>query len=382
MSSYINGPVNYVQLIGNINNIQKNITIFMDVHLDLNNQTRCDSFDSVDISYYLYNVIKNTTSSLDFFMEIRQTDLFTPITNKRDIYINEVINLFRSEFIIEKDKVKYSKTNENVRLHYLDIRDYLELFYVTTQIKYEILPILNSLKNDKLIYDDKIKKIEHIKYHINLIKEYTEKIYKNKNIIETSKKQSYTKKSQKYYLDKIIHKYNNDKLKDNLNMFLNINIEDYLTDFYKIIKHILIILDTYMIDTSKIYILDNLLKNFNKLDELIVDIYTMFTDVYFLRRFLDKNDIQNAISYCGNQHAMNYIYFLVYYLDFKIIKLYNSNGLALDDIMNKIKNINNLREVYNLFKDENTIQCINFIPHEATKFKNIKPHYYPKKICL
>jgi len=48
--SYINGSYNYVQLNGNINNIPKNITIFLDIHLELDNQTRCESFDSLDIS--------------------------------------------------------------------------------------------------------------------------------------------------------------------------------------------------------------------------------------------------------------------------------------------------------------------------------------------
>lgn len=41
------GPVNYIQLIGTINNIQKKITLFLDTHLDLNNQTRCPSFDKI-----------------------------------------------------------------------------------------------------------------------------------------------------------------------------------------------------------------------------------------------------------------------------------------------------------------------------------------------
>ena len=36
-----------------------------------------------------------------------------PITNKKDIYIKEVINLFKTEFVIDKkdgkEEVKYSK---------------------------------------------------------------------------------------------------------------------------------------------------------------------------------------------------------------------------------------------------------------------------------
>lgn len=36
LPSFINGPINYIQLIGTINNIQKKITLFLDTHLDLN----------------------------------------------------------------------------------------------------------------------------------------------------------------------------------------------------------------------------------------------------------------------------------------------------------------------------------------------------------
>jgi hypothetical protein len=381
MPQFINGPVNYVQLEGNINNIQKNITIFMDVHLDLNNQTRCESFDSIDISQYLYNLIKNIKTPLDFFMEIRQTELHTSITNKRDIYIKDVISLFKSEFIIEKDKIKYSKSNPNVKLHYLDIRDYLELFYITTQIKYEILPKIHSLKNDNLSNTDKIKKIEQIKIHIDIIKQYTEKIFENKNIIQQNKKQIYDKKSQKYYLNKIIHEYSDNELKNKLNMFLNMNIIKYMVNFQGIIYNILLIFNEYTDDTNKIYLINELLKVVISLDELIVDIYTMFTDIYFLRRFLDKNNIQNAITYCGRQHALNYIYILVKYFDFKIIKLYNSNGLTIDDIMNKIKKIDDLREVYNLFilKGETPIQCTRLLSMEDVLLYDDKPYYYDNK---
>ena len=107
----------------------------------------------------------------------------------------------------------------------------------------------------------------------------------------------------------------------------------------------------------------------------------MFTDIYFLRRFLDKNNIQNAITYCGRQHALNYIYFLVKYFDFTIIKLYNSNGLTIDDIMDKIKKIDDLREVYNLFilKGETPIQCTRLLSMEDVLLYDDKPYYYDNK---
>ena len=131
MVQFINGPTNYAHLKGKINGIEKNIYLFMDTHNKLDNQTKCESFDSIDISYYLYNKIKHAKEKLDFFMEIIKSQLEEPDTNKKDIYINSVINLFKTEFVVEKinDKelVRYLETNENVRNHFLDIRDHFSL---------------------------------------------------------------------------------------------------------------------------------------------------------------------------------------------------------------------------------------------------------------
>jgi hypothetical protein len=171
MPEYINGPTNYAHLNGKINGIEKNIFLFFDKHLDLDEQTRCKSFNSIDITYYLYTLIQDAKDYLDFFMEIRLLQLNDKITNKKDIYINEVINLFKSEFIIDKkdgkDEVKYSKTNSKVRLHYLDIRDCQGIFHLR-DIYLKIKKNLDLLKKDeknKLIYFKKILE------YVNLINE-------------------------------------------------------------------------------------------------------------------------------------------------------------------------------------------------------------------
>jgi hypothetical protein len=384
MPSYINGPVNFVQLEGNINNIQKNITIFMDVHLDLNNQTRCESFDSIDISQYLYNQIKTTKISLDFFLEIRDEQLQQQITNKRDIYIKDVIEMFKSEFIIEKDKVKYSKSNSNVRLHYLDIRDHLNIFYIGNQINNIIIPKLNSLKNDVLTDNiltdniltdniltdniltdnDKINILEQIKTHINKIKKYITNIFENKNNIQQN--QIFDKKSQKYYLNKMIHKYEHTTLKTKINLFFNMITIDYMGKLHNIIFKIFEYIILYKNDLKNIEYINEILLLVDSLNTNILKMYTFFTDIYFLRRFLDKDYIQNVITYCGRYHALNYIFFLVKYCKFKINKIYNTNGLSIDNIVNKIIETNDLNDIYNLFlvKGEKPKQCIVDIPIE------------------
>jgi len=373
MPQFINGPVNFVQLEGNINNIQKNITIFMDVHLDLNNQTRCESFDSIDISQYLYNQIKTTKISLDFFLEIHDEQLQQQITNKRDIYIKDVIEMFKSEFIIEKDKVKYSKSNSNsnVRLHYLDIRDHLNIFYIGNQIINVIIPKLNSLKNDVLTdniltNNDKINILEQIKTHINKIKEYITNIFENKNNIQQNPNYSFDKKSQKYYLNKMIHKYEHTTLKTKINLFFNMITIDYMGKLHNIIFKIFEYIILYKNDLKNIEYINEILLLVDSLNTIILKMYTFFTDIYFLRRFLDKDYIQNVITYCGRYHALNYIFFLIKYCNFKINKIYNTNGLSIDNIVNKIIETNDLNDIYNLFlvKGEKPKQCIVNIPIE------------------
>lgn len=74
-------------------------------------------------------------------------------TNKRDIYIKEIFELFKSEFVIEKindkDTVRYSKSNPNVRLHYLDIRNFMDIDSIRFIIKNKIKKIFNLLYTSK-----------------------------------------------------------------------------------------------------------------------------------------------------------------------------------------------------------------------------------------
>ena len=107
-------------------------------------------------------------------MEIRSKNIKTPVTNKKDIYIKEVISLFKTEFIDEKIEdniiVRYSKSNSIVKLHYLDVRDHLELFEVLNiiddDIKTNIELLVNKFNNNK----KKEKCVQNILNNIELIK--------------------------------------------------------------------------------------------------------------------------------------------------------------------------------------------------------------------
>lgn len=362
---FINGPVNYIQLTGIIGGIQKNITIFLDKHMDINNQTRCDSFDSMDISQYLYNMIKNANIPLDFFLEIREQQIQLPQTDKKDIYIKDVIEMFKTEFIIEKDKVKYSKSNPNVRLQYLDIRDHIGLIQINIMIQNDIIPIVKLLQNNTDNNKLKLTKIiiNHIKslhYHIKLILKNKHNIQKNQSYNQSY---SFDMKTQEYYLNKIINKYDNETLKNNINTFFNMNTKKYTNEIREILSYIIDNLSSYEMNLHNNFYLDEIVKFLNELNIIILKLYTLFTDIYFLRRFLDKDYIKNVVSYCGNYHGLNYLYFLVKYCDFKIIKIYNSNNMSIDDIIENFKNINYVQQVYTLFslEKQKVKQCVNNI---------------------
>jgi len=345
------GPYNYIQLNGNIKNIQKNITIFMDIHQDLDSQTRCNSFDSIDISQYLYKLIKNTTEPLDFFLEIQHKNLQEPITDKRDIYILDVIEMFKTEFSSKGN----SKSNPNVRLHYIDVRDHLKFNILINRLRKEVLPRLNLLKDNNLNNNDKINKLEEIKQHIEFIQKHIMDIF-DKNInIKQNKLSNFENNSKEYYLNKIIHKYKHTSLKNNINDFYNAILLQYLEDFNGIFGTLLYILYSQDLNNlSKLFIL------YNKLNNKIFALYGLITDIYFLRRLLDKDYIKNVITYCGRNHALNYIYFLVKFCDFKIEKIYNSNGLSIEEFTNQIKSTDDLNKVHNLFliEGEKPKQCI------------------------
>ena len=320
---YINGPINYAHLQGNMNGIEKNIYLFFDKHLNIYEQTRCKSFNSIDITYYLYTLIKEAKEYLDFFMEIRLSQLNEPITYNRNIYINEVINLFKSEFVIENkdtiEQVKYSKTNSKVRLHYLDIRDCLGIYYLRNIIEEKIKKYLDLLSKDDL--DAYIRKNYYRKIlkYINNVNEQIESLDKNIKEIIINKNVVYDKinNKQKYYLDKLINKYKNTQLKQSINLFLESHY-NYILTYYKYTILEIKSINENMIDIT---ILTNLI---DKILEYINKIYGLFTDVYLLRRFLDKNYINNSVIYSGGTHSINYIFYLVNYCKFKIVKIHNS----------------------------------------------------------
>ncbi len=379
MTKLINGPINYAELTGVTNGVEKHITFFMDIHNSLDNQTRCESFDSIDIAQYLYKIIKEATCPIDFFIEIKKNNINEPLTNKRNIYIEEVMEMFKSEFVIKKESnrnlVKYAKSNPNVRLHYLDIRDHFNIFKLMKIVD-------NKIKtNLKLLFEthDPIYKNKIIEY----LKKVNDDITNLKTILSDalSNSNNYNKNENqdKYYMDKIFNRIEDKKLKQNINTFITGYFNRILQIFDELIEELNLEINQ-LFQTQP----GQSLYNFNsacikhvekKVDflyEMIIDLYSIFTDGFLLRRILDKNYVRKSIVYSGSQHAINCIGFLVKFCGFKITKVHLSEIKDLDQLMDKISNTEYVYNIYKYFhqKAKEYTQCVkyddyllNMLPH-------------------
>jgi hypothetical protein len=369
MTTNINGPVNYCHMKGSINGIEKEITLFMDVHNELDNQTRCDSFDSIDISHLMYKRIVNADKELDFFLEITFDEIKSKQTNKRDIYIKELFEMFKSEFTIEKinntDIVRYSKSNSKVRLHFLDIRNVMDFEDMKYIIREKILKRIELLKNftnnndKKKISSQILKYFENIYSKLNKLTSDIDEIINSKSQME-----NIGDSKQKYYINKIFNRCNDKKLKFNLTVFFENNYQNIMYNF--------------KISRNKIsYILENIeLSNIDEINEIysltefigeaITDLYCMVVDCFLLRRVLDKDYINNSVIYTGFQHSMHYIYFLHKYYDFEITKIFHTEK-NLDEMLKQIKNSAFVYEIYSFITDKKKTypQCLSYEPYET-----------------
>lgn len=402
----VNGPINVVRMEGEINGVQKVIYIFMDQHAGVTEQTKCDNVFAKNIDTYFaesFYDLNNSEIMYDFFLEIMPNTLqnvsyglpFQSDENYRDIYIREIWRLFRKIFNYDpkKNQVSVSKYFKNVRLHYIDIREYIgqnfmgQIFHFyeeasqmlsQNQINVEelddgiqllqsfrthclnLINVLNNLKTFKptkkrVINPHETDTTKHIHYLIR--KSFVN--YNNPNIQKKIGKQQF-----------ILKKYLHDLVKDcdQLIVTLNDTIDYYLKNhnklnFYEdyVVKH------NYGIPTIT---LDNIMIEIKHKIELLYDkfifFFTRFMDVYFLRRFLDKEYITHAITYTGSYHSTVYIELLSKEFGFKITHFYYASEPKISKLNQLIQNTT-AEEMGALFYPTFQSQCSD-LTHFPEKF--------------
>lgn len=374
----INGPVNVVRLEGSVFGINKVLYLFLDVHESITEQTQCKQYMGEDIVKYFIKQFKNTKKTLDFLFEIdkiNENNNIKDVDKYREKYINEVSNMFS---ITTNKELKTSKETgaprENktilfplVRMHYIDIRE--------TYVRKPFYPLLSLMKKTVFdIYNNIIPSNTNLfKNLCSLLKEELEKFM---HILNLS---SYTQEHKIIF--KIKNKYKHMEVKnellelftyinDNIKLCIkkiekmqNISFDNIYNDKLKLINYDGLKMYQYninIVDYNKNFTYINC--EFTNVYNILMKTFVIFMDIYFLRRFLDKDYIKNAIVYTGADHSFTYIYQLIKHNNFKITNVSYSLEENINKLNDKISNVKDINEIYKIQKlllPDDLYQCSN-----------------------
>lgn len=399
-TKFVNGPINAIRLEGEINGIHKIFYNFMDIHYNVENQTKCDDVRSLDIDNYLvenFDKISDSDKIYDFFLEIYPTTILTNPTIFKQKYIWNIHELFKKSFHIntKKNVVGKSNTFPNIRFHYIDIRDYL---INSHQILYKLSNLVDLIIKEGFILKNDINDIEiilqSISTQVNIIFDIIyqdKKLFTKKELPPTITTESYEQNIMIDKVKKFIHKIKNDykheKPKKIINKIIDTILYDAFAKFRKnydtFLEEGLPTLKTRASMTSHdisfnkeygivvgipqsnlqltFYILSNLT---DKIFTSCMSIFVILIDLFFMRRFLDKDYVTNGISYTGASHSVNYIYILVKYFDFHITNVSYSKK-HIKDVEDEIKKSDHPFHIAELVVPNVVYQCsdmTNFPP--------------------
>lgn len=356
-NNHINGPINVVRMEGDVFGIKKVIYLFMDVHMPINSQTECGP-SSLDITQFLDINLKNLKKTIDFMYEIRVSDYeYFNTLDYKSIYLNQVGKFF----------INNKQGTDNIRYHYADIRDYY--FNVIYFINKETSNILHNLRSTSILNPYTIKDL--FKYLDDIINEllFWDKVLFSKT--DQKKKNNLKRTEQNLdkivnnYIYKITEKYKHPEIKskiqpifDNIKISLNKSIDalnQIKVDFNNV-KNDMVYDDVlnYAEYTNSYYYGQDFHKNDKFLTKIVLEydvinhnimiLFARLMDIYFLRRFLDKDYITTCLVYTGAAHSINYIQHLLTNYDFKITHLSYSRTKDINKLNDMLKNITNIKD--------------------------------------
>jgi hypothetical protein len=362
----ISGPVNIIRLEGKINNIIKILHICVDIHSNINYQTKCENIRSTHISNFITNSIDKqyeTTPDMMLDMFIERDPLVPNFVNKlyKGRYLDEILHLF--------NKTHGKELFINCRFHYTDIRSYF-----VNKLRH----LVDSFNNTAvLIWKEYIytkNQIINLKDCLLLIKSYIlfihDTIYSTKYddsekiFVTTDDKllSSYTEdkfiKNINYILNKISNKYDNITVKNKINEIIVCELNDTLNSALNTIEKYIIyyknVLDKYSNITSaqRINIIAKNMIISGHLYDIIYGTYNLIlSDIFFLRRFLDKSYITNSLLYTGLYHGLDIIMLLCKHIS------YFEGTDDIDTINNIVKKTKKFADLKKYVLPKSKIQC-------------------------
>lgn len=365
---YISGPISVIKLNGKINNNEKNIILFGDIHINPNSQTECKDPNSVTIKQYLNNIFTNTNQKLDFFLEI--SNLPDRHFRKGLLYTGNYLEQLAHYFLNNKDEYK------NVRFHNSDIRNDINLFNFIYIHSKEI----NNFLGNTLFYVDEIdyiiEYIEEVKDYLNIVvhglKKSSLQFKRIMNNIDSDSELKYHFSKDIY---KILFKIKNKDIEKKIKSIIKHLLKNLITDLNSFKKECILIKKN--LDSNLKYSLKQEIEVGSKFKLKFLDLntklqtfFTTINDMYILRRILDKDYSKNIIVYTGHLHTVNLLNILLNYFNFKIIDKYVSKNIKHNIYLDKnyVKNIYKYysKILQNMKHDKNEViyQCI-----DISKFK-------------
>lgn len=371
ISKNINGPVNVFRMEGKINGIKKIIYLFADIHMPVNDQTQCDDINAIEIREYLLNNFKKLEKkeNVDFFFEVSPTYKTTLKLLERGFYIKSLASFFMKcfNYDITKNKIYTSTILPNVRFHYMDIRKLISFDFENENITifnnylidFYIEKKFNISINIADLFIITLKKFEmNYKFiHNSLFEDKkNHKKEQNKNIFDENYK--FDENTAKNIIKKT-YDVTNENIKKIFETIKKKYIEPKILKCITLTKKIIILFEKYKQFQNEYMESIDYLNRFNKLKiKIHYKLYHLYllaslfgvilTDMFFLRRVLDKSYISNGIIYSGAAHTTNYIFLLIKYFDFKITHFSYLND-NIDNITNIIKNTSDNYDIYDLY---------------------------------
>jgi len=402
---YINGPVNAIRLEGKIGSVKKVIYLFLDFHMQVEHQTQCTNIYADDFSKYLLNGFleaKRTKRQIDFFLEIDSamegtTKYYTDVAgakirDRKMMYIRALRHIFLKLFNYdqEKNKVFQSQFIDNIRVHYADFRylfDEPHSGMLLTNLEHSV-SVIYELTNSR--ENTVITKLAHVVEEFRSFQDIFEECFQNDILCRTKAKLIPEIKDKedihnrfRYIFQKMIYKYKHSSVQKVM--------QDLLRIEQKKIPQIIKLLQNYsklLINTHKKLMqtyhhrrppssdinnkFDYLPYNYQTADtikmeiplyeslsrlEYLVNKMVGYMDIFFLRRFLDKDYITTGVVYAGAFHCGNYVRILVQKFNFKITHVSNSNGMTIPQLNTAIKKTKHPVEANYLLVPEVLEQC-------------------------
>ena len=399
--TYLNGPINYMKLYNKEKN--KYLYVFMDWHESIEYQQQCDSLHSIDVDKYLFHILEKANINIDFFLEIYPSEI-------NDDTKNSNVNYIYIHALIEKFKKLYSnleiKKKKNIRLHYIDIRAYTYYKNIEKSIflcinnftrinPYNMNQLINNINSIYTQFSSLFDTITKIKNkEENIEEKYKIKINLIKKAAEINTNLSYPEIEDNatfQILKKILTKYENNINKENINNFFQIEyinklsyLLTYINKFLIKLKDIQILVNYYynekkivikrpnpksninILNEKSYYFIPNeknirkeIIKELEKIYVIILTLGVILVDCFFLRRFVDKSYIKNAIVYTGASHSCTYIWFLIKFYNYKITEYDYLKNITIDKLYEIILSSNNPFEIEEYLFPDNFKQCIH-----------------------